>query len=233
MKKVQIGAFELGLAPLVVGVVSSPRTIERPLDPAGMACDIVEFRIDLIGPDTPGWLERAVDVNQAGKPVILTVRHASEGGHWFLGEAERAAVYHSALPYVAAIDVEIRSESMDALASDAHAAGKTVIGSFHDFERTPDQAALRDIVKRGRAAGAAVVKVATVAKARADVERLASLLDERKGGPVCVLGMGEVGGAARVELARLGSCLVYGFHDQANAPGQMSCAELRKRLAST
>jgi 3-dehydroquinate dehydratase len=42
--------------------------------------------------------------------------------------------------------------------------------------------------------------------------------------------MGELGGATRVELAKRGSCLVYGFHDQANAPGQLSCAELRKQL---
>ena len=231
-KSIRLGDLELGDVPLVVGVISSPRTMDRPLDVGALPMDVAEFRVDLFGTDTPGWLDRVDHVRAGGKPVILTVRHASEGGHWFLGEDERLAVYRSALPFVSAIDVEIRSESFSQLAHDAHRAGKLVIGSFHDFERTPAKDELEAIMQLGRKSGADVVKLATLTPGREEVDRLGSLLDNRSPGlPLCLLGMGELGGATRAELARRGSCLTYGYFDQANAPGQLSCGDLREQLA--
>jgi 3-dehydroquinate dehydratase-1 len=231
MKKIALGPYILGEVPLVVGTVSSPRTIERPLDIAALAMDVVEFRVDLFGPDTPDWLARAGAIEAAGLPVLLTARHAAEGGHWFLGEEERVAVYRSALPYVSAIDVEVGSASFAALAAEARSAGKVVVGSFHDFAGTPDEATLRDVVRRGRAGGADVVKIAALTPTRAEVDRLAALLDSNAAPHLCVLGMGPLGGATRVELARRGSCLTYGFFDEANAPGQLSSQALREQLA--
>ena len=38
------------------------------------------------------------------------------------------------------------------------------------------------------------------------------------------------GAAARVRLARAGSCLTYGYVDRPAAPGQPSCRELARKL---
>ncbi|MFH0909377.1 MAG: type I 3-dehydroquinate dehydratase [bacterium] len=220
----------LGARPLVVGVISLPRTLEHPLDLKQLPFDVAELRIDLVGVDCPDWLEFASRMVAAGTPVILTVRHPNEGGHWYLDEQERAAVYRTALPFVSAIDVEIGSEIIKPLADEARRAGKLVIGSFHDFEETPDEAFLRAKILDGRSKGADVVKLATMIQADADLVALRALLADASSGPLCLLGMGDRGAESRVSLAVAGSCLAYGYYDQANAPGQLSAGELRDRL---
>ena len=226
----RIGNLILGTRPLVVGAFSSCRTLEHPLDVHALPFDVAEFRIDLIGVDCPDWLASASRLVAEGMPVILTVRHPNEGGHWYLDEQERASVYRTALPFVSAIDVEIGSDIIQSLAGEAHRAGKLVIGSFHDFEKTPDVATLREKIRDGRSKGADVVKLATMIRADADLRSLESLLVDTSSVPLCLLGMGDRGAESRVSLALAGSCLTYGFFDQANAPGQLSAGELRARL---
>jgi len=228
--ELHLGAIALGIRPLVVGVFSSCRTLEHPLDATQLPFDVAELRVDLIGVDCPNWLEFASRLIAEGMPVILTVRHPNEGGRWYLDEEERAAVYRTALPFVSAIDVEIGSDLAKTLADEAHRAGKLVIGSFHDFEATPDASVLRGKIGEGRAKGVDVVKLATLIRADGDVEKLKGLLVERDSGPLCLLGMGERGAESRVTLALAGSCLTYGFYDLANAPGQLSAGDLRDRL---
>ena len=75
-----------------------------------------------------------------------------------------------------------------------------------------------------------MVKIATMIRADADIATLRALLADAASGPLCLLGMGDRGAESRVSLAAEGSCLTYGFFDVANAPGQLSSAELRKRL---
>ena len=228
--ELHLGSLQLGPRPLVVGVFSSCRTLEHPLDVSQLPFDVAELRIDLIGVDCPDWLEFASRLGAAGMPVILTVRHPDEGGRWYLDEHERAAVYRTALPFVSAIDVEIGSELLKPLADEAHRAGKLVIGSFHDFEKTPEPVALRENIRDGRSKGADVVKLATMIRTDTDLAALHSLLAEKDSAPLCLLGMGDRGAESRVSLALAGSCLTYGFHDQSNAPGQLSAGELRDRL---
>ena len=228
--ELHLGSLALGVRPLVVGVFSSCRTLEHPLEVAQLPFDVAELRVDLIGVDCPNWLEFASRLVAAGMPVILTVRHPDEGGRWYLDEHERATVYRTALPFVSAIDVEIGSELVKPLADEAHRAGKLVIGSFHDFNGTPDASTLRGKIQDGRAKGVDVVKLATMIRAEDDLEKLTALLAERDSGPLCLLGMGDRGADSRVTLALAGSCLTYGYHDLVNAPGQLSAGDLRDRL---
>jgi 3-dehydroquinate dehydratase type I len=59
-----------------------------------------------------------------------------------------------------------------------------------------------------------------------DVATLRQLLARKWPVPLCVIGMGARGAATRVEFAKLGSCLTYGYLDAPSAPGQPSAAEL-------
>jgi 3-dehydroquinate dehydratase len=63
-----------------------------------------------------------------------------------------------------------------------------------------------------------------------DVDVLRALLRRRWEKPICVIGMGRAWSKTRIEFAMLGSCLTYGYLDKPTAPGQMSAAELVRRL---
>jgi len=229
-KPLHIGPLPVGARPLVVGVISSPVTIDRLASGFRPACDIAEFRADLFGVDLPDWLIRAGELERTGLPVLFTVRHKSEGGHWYRSEQERVAVYRQTLPYVAAIDVELRAEGLADLVASAHEAGRVVVGSHHDFNRLPEESEILSIIDAGRAQGVDIVKIAALTRTPDDLVRLEAVLRARADAPLCVLGMGACGPESRVRLARAGSCLTYGFVDESVAPGQLSSAELQQRL---
>jgi 3-dehydroquinate dehydratase-1 len=227
----QLGPLPIGPVPRVVGVVSTPLTLDRIAGGFRPVCDVVEFRADLFGVDAPDWLVRAQELERDGLPVLLTLRHADEGGHWYRSEEERLTVYRQTLPFLSAVDVEVRSPACAELARLAREAGRLAIGSFHDFAGTPDPVALREVLARGAAAGVNIVKIAAVTRNEEDLARLEALL-ARPACPLALLGMGPLGPVSRVRLALAGSCLTYGFVDEANAPGQLSSAELVARLAA-
>lgn len=226
----QLGPHPLGRVPLVVGVISSGLTLDRLASGFRPSCDVVEFRADLFGVDAPDWLPRAIELEQGGLPVLLTIRDSREGGRWFRSERERMAVYTQVLPFISAVDVELNSPSCAALARAARERGRVSIGSFHDFAGMPDRDALRAIVQKGRALGVDIVKIAALASTADELARLEALLPERGDQLLCVLGMGPFGPESRLRLARAGSCLTYGYADESNAPGQLSCAELMQAL---
>ena len=220
------GTLAFGPHPLVVGVVRSPAALGRP--PA--ACDVLEIRVDLLGLSAP-WREAARAWRAAGRPVLFTARSAREGGEWSGDEAARQACYRAALPDVSAVDVELRCGWLADFLPAAQAAGRPVIGSFHDFAATPSDAVLDELVGEGQRLGVEVVKVAAFLRDADDVERLARLPARYPDQRICVLGMGPLGPASRITLPLAGSCLTYGFADTASAPGQVEVGELRRRLA--
>lgn len=226
----QIGSLPVGPRPLVVGVVSSPITMDRLASGFRPVADVVEFRADLFGIDLPDWLIRAGELERAGMPVLFTLRHKSEGGHWYRSEAERVAVYRQTLPFVAAIDAELRAEGFADLAAAAHGAGRVVVGSHHDFRGVASREELLAVIDGGRANGADIVKLAVTTQSEDDLALLEGVLKARLEVHVCVVGMGALGPASRVRLARAGSCLTYGFVDVSNAPGQLSSEELVRKL---
>lgn len=221
---VHIGSVKIGTAPRVVGVASHAATLNNIA--AAPACDVVEVRRDIIGLDAARWLR----ANSAHPPILLTIRSDKEGGKWTDSESARAAEYTDLLPFVDAVDIELKSESFSQVAAAAKKAKRAVVGSFHDFKATPDESRLRELIEDGLRSGADIVKIAVWTPAAADVERLESLLKPRLPIPLAVMGMGPLGAASRLRLAAAGSCLVYGFLDEESAPGQLSAAELKRRL---
>ncbi|HMP76202.1 MAG TPA: type I 3-dehydroquinate dehydratase [Kiritimatiellia bacterium] len=227
-----IGALALNGVPAVVGVASRTETLVG-VARASPPCDIVEIRADLLGDAASAWLRETPPPVRERTPLLLTIRSTAEGGRWEGTDEERAARYAELCPYVAAVDVELESPVFDAVARAAHAAGRRVIGSFHDFAATPAEGRLRALVEQGVAAGADIVKIAAWTAEDSDVARLEKILHGEWACPLAVMGMGPQGAASRLRLAAEGSCLVYGFLDESSAPGQLSSAELIQRLAET
>lgn len=219
-----------GKIPLIVGCIGSEELLHRCAKKVPADCDLLEVRLDLTGLCGGAWITLCAAIQKQGRPVMLTIRDEAEGGQWKGREAERLALYLAGLKSVSAVDVELGARAMAILAQPAHRLGVKIVGSFHDFNGTPDVAKLNLIETRGRRMGVDVVKIATQVNTPADLARLFALPASAKG-PICVMGMGARGSISRVALPCAGSCLVYGSLGQATAPGQQSCRQLAKELA--
>jgi len=215
-------ALEVGPAPRVVAVLSS-------LAPKREMCgDILEVRLDKMARPAD-WLPRCAALQSGGKPVLLTVRLRAEGGDWEHDDEQRLEIYRQGLLELAAVDVELSSVICRAVARAASRLKKASVISFHDFEKTPPLRELCVIVEKAQAIGS-IAKVSTRIRGQGDVDVLHSLLRQRWEKPLCVIGMGRAWSKTRVLFATLGSCLTYGYLDRPTAPGQLSAADLVRRL---
>jgi 3-dehydroquinate dehydratase type I len=220
-------------APLLVGVVDSAEALARCAG-GGLAAgvDLVEARVDLF--DDPAgtraaWLDACARVEAAGVPVLVTIRLAAEGGRWAAPDLERLPLFRAAVDVASWVDVEAQSAIAADVTALAHARGRTAVVSHHDFARTPALAELARIAAACRAAGADVVKVATLVAGAEDRAALFALLAQASG-TLCVIGMGAESEELRVALPAQGSMLAYGFLERPTAPGQTSAAALDARL---
>src|SRR2546429_8501832 len=93
----RFGNIILGATPRVVGTVSQVDTLARLATAANRDCDIVEIRLDLVGPDTPHWMEHAQAIEAHGLPVIITIRPTDEGGEWKQPDDARLLLFETAL----------------------------------------------------------------------------------------------------------------------------------------
>lgn len=194
---------------------------------AAEGADLVELRADLFDDPRPETIVAVLDrLRLAGRPVILTVRAAREGGH-ALDEERRRALYVAGLPHAHAIDVEIASASLVAeLAPQARALGRTLVLSAHALDGTPPEAELLALVDRAGALGAGVTKLATQARDLADVRTLLAVTLAARGRGIVTVGMGPLGPLSRVVLAAAGSLFTYAAVGRPTAPGQLPVAEL-------
>lgn len=225
----RFGSLWLGIVPRVVGTVSQPATLARLAAGMERVCDIVEIRVDLIGPQTLDWLACAKAIEAQGFPVVVTIRLASEGGNWTQPDESRLPLFETALRQLSAADVEYRSQLLERVSALASRHQKALIISYHDFTATPPVDELREVIRRGANYGT-VVKIATNTQSEQDVAALRELFAEQCSASVCLLAMGPRGPETRLTFPRLGSCLTYGYLDQPVAPGQLSAQELMQRL---
>ncbi len=225
-----LARMRLGKRPMLVGTVSSEARLRACARRAPAFCDWLEVRLDLVGPCGGEWLDLCARAQAKGRPVLLTIRDAREGGRWKGREEERLALVLEAVPQVAAVDMEIGAHALVTVAKAARMCRCQVVGSFHDYRGTPDVATLLAVEARGREMGADVVKVATRVRGAGDLARLMGVVAGARG-PVCVVGMGARGGVSRVALPAAGSVMTFGALDGGTAPGQMGCRSLARELA--
>jgi 3-dehydroquinate dehydratase-1 len=225
-RAIAIGGVALGTRPRIVAAGGEA---ELGALAAADGADFVEVRADLFGDPTPEALAAAlVRLHAAGRPVILTVRSAAEGGRP-LSDERRLALYRAGLPHADALDVEIASRALVTdLLPRARAAAATVILSAHDFAATPPAAALLARVDEAMALGADVTKLAAHARDLDDVRTLLEVTLTAREHGVITLAMGPVGTLSRLFFPAAGSLLTYASVGEPTAPGQIPVEELAK-----
>jgi 3-dehydroquinate dehydratase-1 len=208
----------------VVAVLTSLDSLDRFANIILRPSHLAEIRLDHIGAESR-WLPPCQRIQESGTPVILTLRAAYEGGKWSGSEEERLKILESALPEVAAVDVELKS----GLAQKLRGRGAQVIASYHSFSGTPTLDELRHMTTEAFAVGD-IAKVSTMVKSMEDIRILEQLLAQKHPSPICVIGMGELGVKTRTDFPRRGSCLTYGYFEDSAAPGQLPAATLMELL---
>jgi 3-dehydroquinate dehydratase-1 len=211
--------------PNVVGVIHTAGGFLQ----AGIpGLDAVEIRVDALS-EPP----QARQIAELPVAAIVTVRCVEEGGLQSTSDDDRRASYLALLPAAAAIDLELRSaESMSDLREAVVKDAKTLILSFHDFEKTPSLADLENACAKMHDLGANILKIATKTESIGEVSRLLTLL-ERSSSPLAVMGMGAFGRASRLLFAKAGSVLNYGWLGKPQVPGQWSAKEFLEFLTRT
>lgn len=228
---VRIGNFDLDKRAALVAAINEDPLIQAKAA-ASQGADILEIRLDLLGIDTP---EEAADIlrklqSDTGLPCIATNRLRSEGGKWEGSEESRIGLLEEILPHTDAIDVELSAapQLRERVVKKAKIEGKTVIISSHDFESTPDKAAIRDILERSRQAGADIAKLAVMPNSMQDILDLLEVTLREDN--VCTIAMGQLGKQTRIVGPCYGSKLTYASVSNAVAPGQLKVHELKKAL---
>ena len=218
-----------------------------PLDAATAAAQVLEC---LRG------LKKTIDATDgadAGAPVLLTCRTAAEGGRAQLDDTAYGSLLRSVLDGLAdwaperrpaAIDVEVQRGCLPQVCAQAHALGIDVVASFHDFEATPTDEALVEVLARMAREGADLAKVAVWPTGADDVARLLGVCARATAGagegtglgvPVAAMSMGALGAVSRVAPA-FGSALTFAVvpdeqgQARVSAPGQLPIQDVRRCL---
>jgi 3-dehydroquinate dehydratase-1 len=212
-RNTRVSVFKPGALVGIVDSLEASRKASRL--PAG-AVDFLEWRVDCLGRAIPNFKF----------PWIITARHPIEGGKNSMSTAARRDALTGLLSLAAIVDIEVRSlGSLRTVVRQAKESSVPVLGSFHDFKKTPSSARLSEVIRMAGDQGADAIKIATYTASAADIARLLDLFSISRL-PLAVMGMGPLGMASRILFANCGSVLNYGWLHAPNVPGQWSAKEL-------
>ena len=212
------------MTPKIVGVIFSRGDLRRALR-IRKPPDLFELRLDRFA---DGLAELRAAIPRLRAPFIITARHPAEGGANNLSAGRRRALLLEFLTAARYVDVELRSVPTLRSVLDKAAAQKVAtIISFHNFERTPSPAQLDRIAARALSLGARMVKVATRTDTRIQLDTLLDFSRRQRDILVIAMGIGRLGRASRLELARRRCVLNYVHLGSRAAPGQLSIEEFR------
>ncbi|MEI6385769.1 MAG: type I 3-dehydroquinate dehydratase [Spirochaetota bacterium] len=204
--------------------------------------DVIEWRADFFAAlsDTKAVIEMVRRIGEVASDctLIFTIRSHREGGQPN-SLSDREAIELSAaicretgIDYV---DCELSNKTGDIeyLRDIAHSSGTKIIGSYHNFELTPDMDFLVGRMLAAKDLGLDVAKVAVMPRSEFDVLTLlgATLLGKQRSGlPLITMSMGGLGSVSRMVGGVFGSGLSFAVGQSASAPGQVPIEELRTVL---
>lgn len=242
MNTVKIRNLEIGTgAPqVIVPIVGKTREeiLAKGKELASIPLHVVEWRVDFYEDvfQIPKVLETLKGLRAAlgETPILFTFRTLKEGGEKEISMEDYTALNKAVAQSgdADAIDVEIFSGDQVVLENIAniHAAGKVVVGSNHDFHKTPSQADLIYRLRKMQDMGADIPKIAVMPQNKADVLTLLAATEEMyrcyADRPIITMSMSATGVISRLCGEVFGSSMTFGAVGQVSAPGQISVEQL-------
>lgn len=222
------------------------KTTEEIISEAGtfssIPVDVVEWRVDWF--DDVFETEKVIETAKALRetlgetPILFTFRTSKEGGEKAISDEDYVALNKAICEsgYVDLIDVEAFTgdKIVTKMIENAHTCGVKVVGSNHDFHKTPEK---EEIIKRlckMQDLGADIPKIALMPESKQDVLTLLSatleMSENHADRPIITMSMAGTGVISRLAGESFGSALTFGAASKASAPGQVGVNELKQVL---
>jgi len=195
--------------------------------------DMAELRVDCLDPDEHFFIRQFPE--QAGIPVILTIRRIMDGGYFEGGEGARVTLLSRGLAFAEAdkrhnfayVDLEEDLE-VPGLEEAVRTFGTRIIRSSHNLENVGD---ITGKIKNLRRIGDEIAKVVVMPQTLGDVLAIYRAARESPSIEKIILGMGEFGANTRILAEHLGSFLSYASAEEEpgiplGAMGQMTPQEM-------
>lgn len=203
--------------------------------------DMIEWRVDAFENFTDYNAVR--DILETVKPILdkklflYTFRTKKQGGEAEIEEEKLDDLHDLAAESgcVDFIDLEFFAEphpskKMKRLQNQ----GVHIIASHHDFEETPSPEVMQMLLEKMCMGGADIVKLAVMPKTKKDVLNLLEVTsrfkEENADTPIITMSMGRIGSISRICGETFGSCVTFGAHKMASAPGQLEMKQLAEIL---
>ena len=207
-----------------------------------VGADIVEFRVD--------WFNDIFDFGKTEEvlkelrealgetPILFTFRTSKEGGEKAI-EADKYVelnINAAKTGLVDAVDVEAFTgdEYVKAVVEAAHANGVKVVGSNHDFDKTPEKYDIVGRLRKMQELGVDVPKIAVMPQNKKDVITLLAATEEMYTNyadrPIITMSMAGTGAISRLSGEVFGSALTFGAVGKVSAPGQINVEDLKTVL---
>ncbi len=219
-----------GIPKIIVPIVEVTRKeiIRKAESLAEVRKDIVEWRADWFeeGSDPAAVEEVLRELRGAlgNTPLLFTFRTLREGGEKAIEPEDYAALNISAAKsgFADLIDVEIFTgdEIVREIIESAHKEGVKIVGSSHDFDRTPEKDEIVGRLRKMQQMGADIPKIAVMPQNR---EEMTAEYADR---PIITMSMSGTGLISRLCGEVFGSTCTFGAVGKVSAPGQMNAEDL-------
>lgn len=205
--------------------------------------DLVEWRVDWF--EDVFELEKVKDTLAALRevlgeiPILFTFRTAKEGGEREISKDDYATLNKEIAKTRLADLIDVEAFTGDDIVKDiiaaAHENEVKIVGSNHDFDKTPAEEDIIYRLRKMQDLGADIPKIAVMPKSKLDVLTLLSATEKMRSFyancPIITMSMAGTGVISRICGEVFGSCLTFGAAKKASAPGQMGVEDLTQVLS--
>ena len=227
VRNLTIGEGKPKICVLVMGK-NKEEILKEAKKAVGSVADLIEWRADRLTErefDEDFHNEILSEMREivGDMPIIYTFRTLLEGGKEIENEKYKDLILSVANAGITdLIDVEIFSFKLKArdIIDEIHSfTDVKVIGSYHDFEGTPDTAEL-------------VYRLSVIDNCNADILKIATILTYTRPNPkpIISIAMGSMGRVTRLLGEFTGSSITFASIGNESAPGQMEINEVREIL---